>query len=126
MDHKGEVAHRKSSKLVVKKIKELTNEEPAILVGDFNFDQRNENYKIFTESEFLSDSYDITRVRYALNGTFNGFDPNELSDERIDHVFVTQNITVERYGILTDTYRAYDTARIPSDHFPVSVELSIQ
>ena len=45
------------------------------------------------------------------------------------HILVTKNFVVEKYGVLTDTYRIKNEAtgkyeaRIPSDHFPVKVVL---
>lgn len=73
------------------------------------------------------------------NGTFNGFHPDRKTDSRIDHLFLTKEFEVKKYGILTDTYRSeakesarkeqngnfpkevslskYE-ARTPSDHFP--------
>lgn len=138
MDHRGTEARCESSKLLLRKINEMCGKDPVILVGDFNSDQRSETYAILANSKILHDSYEISKTHYALNGTFNGFDPNYSSDIRIDHVFVSSAFTVDKYGILTDTYRSEIThsdniskdsssisiSRIPSDHFPVSVEMS--
>ena len=50
--------------------------------------------------------------------------------QRIDHVLVTRGIEVLRYGLLTNPYWSVDCAgnreaRLPSDHYPVSVYLTI-
>lgn len=138
MDHRGVEARRQSAMLVLDTIRKMCGSEPVILTGDFNVDQNNEVYKLIAGSGTLRDSYCEAGIRYALNGTFNAFDPNRRTDSRIDHIFVGGNIEVERYGILTDTYRsdvdpnaekARDfpsevslsraMARTPSDHFPV-------
>lgn len=48
------------------------------------------------------------------------------------HIFVTPNFTVEKYGVLTDTYRTKNEttgkyeSHIPSDHFPVKAVLKFQ
>ena len=129
MDHKGKIARSESSKLVLQKIKEMCGKEPVILTGDFNVDQTSESYQLLSQSGILSDSYQMAELRYATNGTCTGWDPNSYTSNRIDHVFVTPNFKVERYGILTDTYRTKNEAtgsyeaRIPSDHFPVKVVL---
>lgn len=144
MDHVGVKARSESSRLVLKKIKEMCGNEPVILTGDFNVDQTNDNYKILATSGVFYDSYEAAGFRYALNGTFNAFDPNLKTDSRIDHVFVSPVFEVGKYGILTDTYRMQlndsiihkgdfpkevhlkdYVARMPSDHFPVKVELLI-
>jgi endonuclease/exonuclease/phosphatase family metal-dependent hydrolase len=146
MDHVGEKARLESSKLVLEKIRTMCGKERVILTGDFNVDQTTEGYKLLSASDVLQDSYETATVRYALNGTFNAFDPNLKTDSRIDHVFVGKGIRVDRYGVLTDTYRSeigtestrdiksgnfpkevslhqYEP-RLPSDHFPVKVELT--
>lgn len=145
MDHIGVQARMESAKLVVEKIKEICKGKPVILTGDFNVDQTNPIYNTFTESGVLNDSYEICEIRYALDGTANGFDPNSFTKSRIDHVFVTPGTRVIRYGVLTDTYRTmtpeaqkYENgnfpkeisfqafqARTPSDHFPVKVILEL-
>ncbi|MCH3995776.1 MAG: endonuclease/exonuclease/phosphatase family protein [Prevotella sp.] len=143
MDHMGVVAREESSKLVLKKVKEMCGSDPVILTGDFNVDQTHECYRLLANSGVLQDTYRIADMRYALNGTFNGFDPFSKTDSQIDHVFVSRQFHVYRFGILTDTYRSprktsetveekdapkeiafkkYDI-RMPSDHFPVKVIL---
>ena len=145
MDHVGVVARDESSKLVLRKIREMCGEEPVILTGDFNVDQTNNNYQILSGSGILKDSYEAAQFRFALNGTFNAFDPNLKTDSRTDHIFVSPSFNVEKYGILTDTYRIQLSdsiikkgdfpkevslkdyiARTPSDHFPVKVNLSFK
>lgn len=145
MDHIGKKARVKSAFLVQDKMKELGKgkELPAILTGDFNVDQTHQSYDAFVSKGVLCDSYEKAGFRYAINGTFNNFDPNSFTESRIDHIFVSPSFQVKRYGVLTDTYRsivgkgekkqANDCpeeidiktyqARTPSDHFPVKVEL---
>ena len=145
MDHIGKKARVESAFLVQDKMKELGKgkELPAILTGDFNVDQTHQSYDAFVSKGVLCDSYEKAGFRYAINGTFNDFDPNSFTESRIDHIFVSPSFQVKRYGVLTDTYRsivgkgekkqANDCpeeidiktyqARTPSDHFPVKVEL---
>lgn len=143
MDHIGKKARIESAFLVQKKMKELGTNLPAILTGDFNVDQTHQSYKAFVDQGVLCDSYETSDFRFAPNGTFNSFDPNNFTESRIDHIFVSPSFHVKKYGVLTDTYRsakgtkekanvkdcpeeitieAYQ-ARVPSDHFPVKVEL---
>lgn len=141
MDHVGVVARREAAKLVVSKIKEIAGTTaPVILTGDFNVDQTDEIYQIFTQSGILKDSYEYARLRFAENGTFNDFDTELLTDSRIDHIFVSPRFRVDRYGVLTNGYwTEKDVAtseqksgnapqeisfrkhvrRAPSDHYPV-------
>lgn len=143
MDHVGVIARREAAKLVVARIREIAQGAPVVLTGDFNVDQTNEIYAIFTESGLLKDSYDAARIRFAENGTFNAFKTEYYTTSRIDHVFVSPEIIVESYGVLTnsywtpdetiDTLKAFDAPqeisfdkyirRNPSDHYPVFVKV---
>jgi endonuclease/exonuclease/phosphatase family metal-dependent hydrolase len=143
MDHIGVVARRESAKLVLRKIREMCGSDPVILTGDFNVDQTHESYRLLANSGILQDSYKIADMSYTLNGTFNDFDTFSWTSSQIDHVFVSKQFHVYRFGILTDTYRTlrntaevvqekdtlkeislkkYDI-KMPSDHFPVKVIL---
>ncbi|WP_419801668.1 endonuclease/exonuclease/phosphatase family protein [Mucilaginibacter sp.] len=142
MDHIGVVARRNSAGLVLQKIKQLAGNAPVILTGDFNVDQTSDSYAVINNSGTLKDAYLLSPVKYALNGTFNDFNPNNKTDSRIDHIFLSKDFKVKRYGILTDSYRSQKAggseketsanapkevalqnyqARLPSDHFPVMV-----
>ena len=144
MDHVGKVARREAAKLVVEKIREIAKGAPVVLTGDFNVDQTDEIYRIFTDSGILNDSYECARLRFAENGTFNGFKPDLFTESRIDHVFVSPQTQVEAYGVMTNSYWTPDTLeqqkqkesdapqeisftryqrRLPSDHYPVFVRL---
>ena len=140
MDHVGVQARAESAKLILKKIKEFPKKLPAILTGDFNVDQNNESYKLLDSSGVMRDAYAIADFRYAPTGTFSSFHPDMKTESRIDHIFLTKEFEVKKYGVLTDTYRSEVTgselkersgnfpkevslskyaARVPSDHFPV-------
>ena len=144
MDHVGIQARREAAKLVVARIKEIAKGAPVVLTGDFNVDQYDEIYRIFTDSGVLKDSYVSARLRFAENGTFNSFKSDLFTKSRIDHIFVSPQTRVEAYGVFTDSYWTPDTVaspsqkasdapqeisfqryqrRLPSDHYPVFVRL---
>lgn len=144
MDHVGVIARREAAKLIVSKIREIAQGAPVILTGDFNVDQNDEIYVIFTESGILKDSYLATRQRFAENGTFNSFNPDLYTESRIDHIFISPETDVYSYGVLTDGYwqpniessdtiKGHDapqqinfskyTRRLPSDHYPVFIRI---
>lgn len=118
-DHVGVQARVNSAALIMDKAKEIAGDGTVILTGDFNIDQENEAYLSLKDSEMFKDSYEVAYLVYANNGTFNSFDNTKSTDRRIDHIFVTPDIQVNKYGILTDTYQS----RFPSDHFPVLIEV---
>ncbi len=142
MDHVGTIARREGAKLVVSQIDSIAGQCPSILTGDFNVDQTNEIYSIFTHQGGLLDSYEVARLRFCENGTFNSFRPELKTTSRIDHVFLSRGWSVDRYGVLTNAYWKEDTdvvgleqghdapseisfkrhqIRCPSDHYPVFV-----
>lgn len=144
MDHVGVVARREGAKLVVKKIQELTDgKTPVILTGDFNVDQNDEIYTIFTNSGLLNDSYAVAKQRFCENGTFNAFKPDLKTQSRIDHIFLSPKFEVNHYGVLTNCYwtpsadkeqlkgkdapqeirfQRYER-RLPSDHYLVLAKI---
>ena len=146
MDHVGTQARVESGKLVQEKMKEFGLDLPTFLTGDFNVDQTHDVYAVLTGADFLKDSYQEADFKYALNGTYNAYQTDGFTDSRIDHIFVTDNVDVEKYGVLTDTYRTplaadsvYATdnfpkevslnayrARVPSDHFPIMIKARLK
>lgn len=145
MDHVGVVARSESAKLIKQKMKEFGSELPAMLSGDFNVDQESPAYNTIVSDKILFDSYEIADFSYLPNGTFNSYLSDGFSESRIDHIFLTQQFHVTRYGVLTDSYRRKESgvivdaenapseisieqysARNPSDHFPVEISVVLQ
>lgn len=144
MDHVGTEARRQSALLIKQKILELDSSLPALLTGDFNVDQTSEAYRTVLECG-LVDSHDRADIVYEPNGTFCDYRTDSFSRQRIDHIFLSPEVEVSRYGILTDTYRTREgdapttgsanapselelgvfKARTPSDHFPVAVTITL-
>lgn len=145
-DHVGVKARQESAKLIMSKIKEIGADKiPAILTGDFNVDQNSDSYAVINNSGLLKDAFELANIRYAATGTFNSFKANSVTNSRIDHIFLTKTFKVNRYGILTDTYRALENAteafnpanapgeiklqnsaaRTPSDHYPVMIIIEL-
>lgn len=125
-DHVGVKARKEGAKLILAQIRKMTDKTPVILTGDFNVDQNDESYMLLNTSGILKDAYELSPLKYANNGTFNAFNINRKSDSRIDHIFVTSDFQIEKYGILTDIYWDNENMpRIPSDHYPVVIKASL-
>ncbi|TCC93619.1 endonuclease/exonuclease/phosphatase family protein [Pedobacter frigiditerrae] len=121
MDHVGVLARSEGAKLIMAKMKEMTGGKPTILTGDFNANQDSGAYLTLNESGLLKDSYVLSPVKLANGPTFNGFKiGGNNSNARIDHIFVTKQFKVKRYGILTQTFNG----KLPSDHYPVVINVS--
>lgn len=121
-DHKGIKARTESAKLILQKIKELnTDQLPVILMGDFNLTPDKEPIAVITSE--LNDARAITKKPpYGPVGTFNSFKFDAPMKDRIDYVFVSDQVEVKRYATLTDS----KDQRYPSDHQPVLVTLELK
>lgn len=135
MDHVGVEARIEGAYLIMEKIKELSNGSPYMLTGDFNVNQLHLSYRTIAESGMVKDAYNLAEIKYANNGTFNAFDPQRFTKDRIDHIFVSNDFSVKRYGSLTECYWSANEAdslqtgydlRFPSDHFPVTALICTQ
>jgi len=120
-DHIGLKARTESAKLILQKIKEFnTDNLPVILTGDFNLTPETEPISVIKSQ--LKDSKSISKkAPYGPDGTFNAFKFNAPLQDRIDYIFVSDQIEVKQYGVLSDS----KDQRYPSDHLPVLVNLEI-
>ncbi len=117
-DHEGKEARRESSKLMISKIKSIAGKLPFFCTGDFNATPESEPIQIIYNDGTLIDSYKITKQPpYGPEGTFQGFKLATRDKGRIDYIFVSKDIKVDKHGVLTDM----NHNRFPSDHFPVMV-----
>ncbi|MCE7072116.1 endonuclease/exonuclease/phosphatase family protein [Dyadobacter sp. CY327] len=120
-DHQGVEARRQSGHLMVEKISEIAGKSTVILTGDFNSTPETEQIK--TIQGLLNDSHEVTKQPpYGPEGTFNSFKFDAAMDKRIDYIFVSKNINVLKYGVLTDAKEQ----RYPSDHQPVLIKVEIK
>ncbi len=120
-DHQGVIARRESSKLILKKISEIVGNKPVLLTGDFNGGRDSEWYKTIATSNQLVDVHSKVKFPYANNSSSNGFRiPRGTSV--IDHIFMSNQFSASKWGILTDTYYG----KFPSDHFPVLAEVTLK
>jgi endonuclease/exonuclease/phosphatase family metal-dependent hydrolase len=120
-DHQAVVARRESSKLILKKIKEIAGDTPVLLTGDFNGSRDSEWYKALATSGVISDVYGQVKYPYANNASSTGF-KTPRGTAVIDHIFSTKQFSASKWGILTDTYYG----KFPSDHFPILAEVELK
>ncbi|WP_353195659.1 endonuclease/exonuclease/phosphatase family protein [Parapedobacter defluvii] len=112
-----EVAKRESGPVLVRKVKEIAGEAPAICVGDFN--STVETSQIKAIKTLLHDAYDRSKTppqgvenTNLGGGIFQGEPKN-----RIDYIFLTPHFEVENYKVISDVY---NDNHYPSDHLPVT------
>lgn len=121
-DHKGDRAREKSSKLILKKIKELNPENyPVVVTGDFNLESNSKGVQIIL-SEMKDSFEEAGKNAFGPKGTFNGFRIDKAVERRIDYIFVSDEFKIIKSAILSDS----DDARYPSDHLPVFTRLKLE
>lgn len=129
LDHVGTEAREKSAILVLQKIQEFCGKEPFILTGDFNVDQNSDVYQLLVQSGKIIDTYDKAKYKMAENGTYNSFNVNQHTENRIDHILVSTQFKVHTFGIQTPIYWSTNnnqtTTHQYSDHYPVSATLEL-
>jgi endonuclease/exonuclease/phosphatase family metal-dependent hydrolase len=124
-DHIGEVARQESARQIRRWIDgQRKAGETAVLMGDFNSPATSNPYAAIVEAGkgALRDSRTISRTpHYGPLGTFTGFKIAQMDPSPIDHIFVSDDVTVLRHATLTDQ----NGGKLPSDHYPVVADLCI-
>ena len=135
-------SREKSCEFILNKIKEICPKDSnIILTGDFNFIHTNKILNVFRDSKMLKDSYDSAKYKWTPTGTCPSFNLNNITNTRIDFIWVSKNTEVSRYGVLNNFYfgdkgksitdlkdinmeivkqKGYKPF-IPSDHYPISI-----
>jgi endonuclease/exonuclease/phosphatase family metal-dependent hydrolase len=121
-DYQKDLARKESSKLVLEKIKTIAGGHPVLFMGDLNGGRQTPWYQMIARSGVLTDSYTLAKYPYAGNPSFQDFGKAISDSEIIDHIFVSHDFTVRRWGILSDTYHG----KYLSDHFPVLTEVVLE
>ena len=123
-DHMGEIARRNSAKLLLHMVDSLARYKPVIVLGDFNSVPSSEPYTIITEFSNRSHLKDARLICTDVKGpeyTYTGFKVGELPGQRIDYIFLKNNVMVLSYNVNEANNGEY----YPSDHLPVNATLKI-
>ena len=123
-DHIGLIARRQSAAQMVRWIDANARRCEAVLVfGDFNSPLDSGQMRaLLREPLALKDARTISKSRpFGPAGTFNSFTIAPTRADAIDHVLVGDHIEVERYAVFSQVI----DGRVPSDHFPVLVDLRL-
>ena len=120
-DHQGRVARLESSKLLLERMKKIAGNTTFFCTGDFNATPDSEPMQVLYNDGLLIDSKLVSeKPPYGTEGTFNSFKLDAPMKNRIDYIFVSKDVKVEKYGVLNES----QYGRLPSDHFPVMIVAS--
>ncbi len=112
-DHRSQESREKSSALILQRIASRTNDDPVVLMGDFNAGESNPAITSINDSDLIH-TYRALHPAEAAVGTFNAF-TGKSDGEMIDHIFVSPEVKI----LDADIDRTNDNGRYPSDHTPV-------
>jgi endonuclease/exonuclease/phosphatase family metal-dependent hydrolase len=122
-DHVGVIAREECAALAADMAPASVDGVTAsvVLMGDFNTGPDSAPYRRILASG-LRDARAVSPVVFGPAGTYNAFDIAKDNDGvAIDHVFVGPGLSVERYGVPTDSF----SGQVISDHFPVVVDIAL-
>jgi endonuclease/exonuclease/phosphatase family metal-dependent hydrolase len=124
-DHIDAPARRQSAALVRKRLAELAEGLPTIVMGDLNSGERSPEYRELVGEESgrkLLDSYrTIHSERKPDESTFGGWE-GHTEGRRIDFILHTDEFTPTAAAIVRTNY----DGRWPSDHYPVTATLRLK
>lgn len=120
-DHRGDQARQQSARLIRRWISQHAANHPVMVTGDFNSSPTSVPYQILVEGGSLQDAHTISRLPpVGPDRSFSGFAVTDsLPGERIDYVFVSPAVQVERHAIIASFSNGY----FPSDHLPVVADV---
>ena len=125
-DHIGVQARAESAKLIREKINSIAGNEIVILTGDFNCSDQETPYQIITDPKArpqLSDALYKSKIPHhgPLASFAGNFRLDGLIDHRIDFIFISDHVIVNKHAILSDNWNG----NLASDHLPVLAEIKI-
>jgi endonuclease/exonuclease/phosphatase family metal-dependent hydrolase len=129
-DHKGVIAKKESSKLLVQSVEEIAGDFPVIVTGDFNSIPDSEPHQILIKGLAENPSTKLIDAKYISkyphhgpNGTITQFKSATLPHNKtIDYIFIKNNVSVLMHGTLSDMFDGH----FPSDHMPVLAKVGIE
>lgn len=121
-DQVGQEARRNAARQILDWVENGPGADlPTIVCGDFNSTLDSEPYRILSAGHLIDGRVATRAPPYGPRGTFNGWQVDSDAESPIDHIFVSPGVAVSRYAVITQHWGG----RLPSDHYPVMVELEI-
>ncbi len=118
-DHKGKWARIRSSKLLKRKMKEIAQERPIVLMGDFNVEDTSRAIKSLLKYD-IEDAKDVSARVKGPDWSFHLFGNLKEEDRSmIDYIFVSDNMKVTDYIVIDEMVNN----KYISDHCPIMIKL---
>lgn len=124
-DQDGSLARQNSANLILSQMQTKMGDEPGVFMGDLNCNQTSEPYAILNNSSLLEESWNTAAAKSPeLRVTGNSWLINPAGNNQIDHMFVTRQWSVA--SRLVDWTYKDPGGIVPSDHWPVIINASLQ
>lgn len=118
LDHIGQLAREKGVQLILDKMNDHIQQGwPVILMGDLNAKPANQAIRFFDQTS-MKNTYSL--LNYTPGATFHNFSGKQ-EGQPIDYIFVSPNVKVDDTEVIHDLI----DGGYPSDHFPVSAQLTV-
>ena len=129
LDHESEEARAKSARFISETVGALSEDEPVVVMGDFNALPSAPPYQILTRSGEgappvpLRDAMEASeQLHHGPVSTYNHFESTVQPNRRLDYIFVGPRLAVRQHGHLSSRW----DGQYPSDHLPVLAEVVIR
>lgn len=127
-DHLSSEARMEAAKLIAQRIVDRKEKKiPAVMMGDLNAGEQSKpiHYLLGKIAETsppvkLIDPFRALHPEDTVVGTFSGFKIGAIEGNKIDYFFITPDLKPIDATILRDS----EENRYPSDHFPITLEVS--
>ena len=120
LDHKGKQARAESIKLILDKISAFGG-MPAVIMGDLNCSEKSDTYQ--TATALFDDAKYLAPVSRGPGATYHNWG-QAMDHENLDYFLISKTgITPLEYKI--DSAALGDPDAYPSDHFPISLRITL-
>jgi endonuclease/exonuclease/phosphatase family metal-dependent hydrolase len=120
LDHQSQPSRERSAALLLATIAARDPKAPAMVTGDFNAGEESPATKAVRA--VFRDSFRVRDPDTPEVGTYTGFTFGQTRGEKIDYVFVGEDVEV----LGAEIVRAARAGRYPSDHFPVTARVRLR
>lgn len=117
-DKAGAKSRENSAKLVIKAIKEITKDRPAIFSGSLNVTSGDRAVKYLLSQKFLYDTRALAEHRDSLTATMHSYGKTKILGIN-DYIFFTEGFKVNDHKIIFDKVNDI----FISDHNPVVADM---
>lgn len=116
-------SRNESAKMLLERVRSVAGNYPVFCTGDLNATVDTEAIQTLVNSGVVFDSRERAAVVNGPTGSYHGFNLSIKPTSRIDHVLVTDDITVDHYCIIDEELT---TGHFLSDHLPVVVDVTFK